>query len=67
MRQRSQLGRVLELPSHPPVTGVLRWEIRESALGSALEGAPRNRGAPESAPECSRRLGVLLRVLNVGC
>ena len=33
------------LQSHLPVTGVLKWEIRESALGSALEGAPRNQGA----------------------
>ena len=30
----------LEFQSHPPVTGVLKWEILESALGSAPEGAP---------------------------
>ena len=53
----------LELQSHPPVTGVLKWEILESALESApdSEGAPGNRrvlgGAPESAQGnwgCSR-------------
>ena len=42
-------GSPLPLQYHPPVTGVLKWEILESALGSAPEGAPGNRGAPESA------------------
>ena len=48
IRSLASLGR---LQSHPPVTGVLKWEILESALGSAPEGAPGNRGAPGSAPE----------------
>ena len=45
---RSQL-----LQSHPPVTGVLKWEILqvERAPGSAPEGAPGDRGAPEGAPK----------------
>ena len=51
----------LALQSHPPVTGVLKWEILESALRSAPEGAPGNRGALGG---CSQ--GVLPRVLNVG-
>ena len=42
------------LQSHPPVTGVLKREILESALGSAPEGAPGNRGAPGSAPESAQ-------------
>ena len=42
------------LQSHPPVTGVLKWEILESALGSAPKGAPGNRGAPGSAPESAQ-------------
>ena len=52
----------LDLQSHPPVTGVLKWEILGSALGSA----------PEVLREigCSGKLGlpqgVLPRVLNVG-
>ena len=41
--------------SHPPVTGVLKWEILERALGSAPEGAPGNRGAPGgAAPESAQ-------------
>ena len=44
------------LQSHPPVTGVLRWEIRESARGSAPEDAPGNRGAPGVA--LRRGIGV---------
>ena len=55
--------------SHPPVTGVLKWEILESALGSAPGTAPGNRGAPgrcsESAQgnwgcsrECSRECSM---------
>ena len=43
-----------DLQSHPPVTGVLKWEILESALGSAPEGALGNRGAPGSAPESAQ-------------
>ena len=42
------------LQSRPPVTGVLKWEILESALGSAPEGAPGNRGAPGGAPESAQ-------------
>ena len=55
---------VLGLQSHPPVTGVLKWEIFESALGSAPEGAPGNRGAPGGCSrECSGKSGVLQGVL----
>ena len=42
------------LQSHPPVTGVLKWEILESAPGSAPEGAPGNRGALGGAPESAQ-------------
>ena len=43
---------------------MLKWEILESALGSAPEGAPGNRGAPGGCSrECSGRLWVLPRVL----
>ena len=42
------------LQADPPLTGVLKGEIHESALGSVPEGAPGNRGA----------LGVLPRVLG---
>ena len=45
----------LALQFHPPVTGLLKWEIPGSALGSAFEGAPGNRGAPRSAPESAQR------------
>ena len=49
-------GRLVQvgLQSHPPVTGVLKWEILESALGSAPESAPGNRGAPGGAPESAQ-------------
>ena len=47
----------LWLQAHPPVTGVLKWEILESALGSAPEGVPGNRGAPGGAPESAREIG----------
>ena len=40
--------------SRPPFTGVLKWEILESALGSAPENAPGNRNAPGSAPESAQ-------------
>ena len=68
----------LVLQYHPPVTGVLKWEIRENALGRDPEGAPRNRGAPggalesaqgeeehsrEHSPEHSRFLGAPSRAL----
>ena len=54
----------LVLQSHPPVTGVLKWEILESALGCAPEGAPGNRGCSgECFRECSGKLGVLQGVL----
>ena len=42
------------LQSRPPATGVLKWEVLESALGSAPEGAPGNRGALGGAPESAR-------------
>ena len=45
------------LQSHPPVIGVLKWEILESALGSAPEGAPGNRGAPGVLPRVLREIG----------
>ena len=54
MDVRTQTLTLLRLQSHPPVTGVLKWEILASALGSAPEGAQGNRGAP----------GVLARVLR---
>ena len=61
---KSCLPEALHLQSHPPVTGVLKWEIHESALGSAPEGAPENRGAPGGGSrECSGKLGVLQGVL----
>ena len=50
----SAMGLGSALQSHPPVTRVLKWKILESALGSAPEGAPGNRGAPESAPESAQ-------------
>ena len=50
---------------------ILKWEILESDLGSAPEGAPGNRGALGDAPERAQRdwgvlQGVLPRVPNVG-
>ena len=55
---------MLGLQSHLPVTGVLKWEILESALGSAPESALGNRGAPGGcSQECSGKLGVLQEVL----
>ena len=45
---------MLALQSHPPDTGVLKWEILVSALGSAPEGAPGNRGALGGAPESAQ-------------
>ena len=62
---------LLVLQSHPPVTGVLKWEILESALGSAPEGAPGNRGALGGATESAQGdwgvlQGVFPRVLNAG-
>ena len=50
------------LQSHPPITGVLKWEILERALGSAPEGAPGNRGAPGGLlPRVLRETGGVLR------
>ena len=66
----------LRLQSHPPVTGVLKLEIHESALGSAPEGAPGNRGAPGGAPGpesaqgnwgCSRECSRDFAYLRVHC
>ena len=69
-KNASSCGR--DLQSHPPVTGVLKWEIRESALGSAPKGAPGNRGAPGGAPEsaqgvwgCSKKCSQECRVRGV--
>ena len=53
----SRNGRKISLQSRRAVTGVLKWEFPESALGSAPEGAQGNRGAGGG---CSRGcLGVL--------
>ena len=47
-------ARRLRLQSCQPVTGVLRWEFPESALGRAPEGAQGNRGARGGAPESAQ-------------
>ena len=61
----------LDLQSHPPVTGVLKWEILGSALGRCSRGSSGKSGCSGGCSrECSGKLGVLQgvlpRVLNVG-
>ena len=55
-RPLESIGLTIALQSHPPVTGVLKWEIHESALGSAPGGAQGNRGAPV-LPRVLREIG----------
>ena len=60
-RQRTDVAPGLQ--SHLPVTGVLKWEILENALGSSRGYSRKSGCSGGCSRECSRRSGVLQGVL----